>query len=135
MLYRGMTPDQDDLPLVGPSKQRLGVVIPGGSSPKPDIAPDAAGVVHPRTGGMSVTSSAMSDVPAHQRPRGMDAGAKGPPGNRVYAIAPGDVVKQPLDIRPDKLTHSLVEPSRPMALAAYEAALAATRQDWRQVWP
>jgi hypothetical protein len=55
--------------------------------------------------------------------------------DRVYAIEPDDVGKQPLDIRPTSSIHSLVEPARPMDLAFYEAALAATRPDWQQVWP
>ena len=135
MLYRGMTPAQDGLPLVGRSKRQLGVVVPGGNSLEPDIAPDPAGVVHPRTGGMSVASSTMWDLPKHRRPRGMDKVSTGYASDRVYVIALSDVEKQPLDIRPDTPIHSLVEPSRPVALAAYERALAATRPDWRQVWP
>jgi hypothetical protein len=65
----------------------------------------------------------------------MGQGSTGHAIDRVYAIAPGDVGKQPLDIRPTSPIHSLVEPARPTDLVSYERALAATRLDWQQVWP
>jgi len=100
-----------------------------------DIAPDAAGDVHPGTGGMSVALGSMWSLPNHRRPRGMQRGSTGPAGERVYGIDPPDLQRQPLDIRPTSPRHATVQPSMQMNLAAYEGALAATRPSWRQLWP
>jgi hypothetical protein len=46
----------------------------------------------------------------------------------------GDFVEAPvapsLQLRPDSEDHGVIEPSEPMALTAYEVALAATRNLW-----
>ena len=137
MLFRTMTPAPDGLPLVGRSKRQLGVIIPGaGIDPRRvDIAPDPAGAVYPRTGGMSVASDTMWNLQMHRRPRGMSRGATGQAIDRVYAIDRDAVSTQPLDIRATSPDHSLVEPSRPMDITTYEGALGATRPGWQQVWP
>lgn len=137
MLFRTMTPGQDGFPLAGRSKRQLGVVIPGaGIDPRRvDIAPDPGGDVHPRSGGMSVAPETMWNLRLHRRPRGMSRGATGQAIDRVYAIYPVAVSTEALDVRATSPVHSLVEPSRPMDLATYERALAATRAEWHQVWP
>ncbi len=129
MMFRGMEPAPDGLPLVGRATRRLGVRVPE------DIAPDAAEDVHPGTGGMSVAPDSMWNLPHHRRPRGMQRGSTGPVRDRVYAIALAALKQQPLDIRPSSPRHATVEPSRPMPLATYEDALTATRPSWIQAWP
>lgn len=129
MVFRGMEPGPDGSPLVGRTTRRLGVRVPE------DIAPDAAGDVHPGTGGMSVSPDSMWNLPHHRRPRGMQRGSTGPVEDRIYATDPADLKRQPLDIRPDTPRHATVEPSMQMNLANYEGALAATRPFWVQAWP
>lgn len=129
MMFRGMQPDADGLPRVGSDSRRLGVRVPH------DMRPDAAGSVHPGTGGMSVAPDSMWNVPNHRRPRGMLRGSTGPAADRIYAIDSPDVRSHSLDVRQTSPLHALIEPSVQMALAAYEAALVSTRPFWRQAWP
>src|SRR6266436_2697862 len=130
MVFRGMEPGPNQLPLVGRSTRRLGVRVPE------DIAPDAAGQVHPRTGGMSVALGSMWNLPNHRRPIGMLRGSSGRPSDRVFGINEIDLRKQPLDTRPappGSPRHAVVEPVQQMTLGAYESALANTRASWLQV--
>src|SRR5882724_11681217 len=132
MVFRGMEPGPNQLPLVGRSTRRLGVRVPE------DIAPDAAGQVHPRTGGMSVALGSMWNLPNHRRPIGMLRGSTGPANDHVFAVAEAANRRQRLDVRPDppgSPRHAVVEPSEQMSLAEYESSLANTRPAWRRVWP
>ena len=132
MVYRGMEPGSGGQPFVGRSTRRLGVRVPE------DIAPNAAGEVRPGTGGMSVAPGTMWNLPNHRRPRSMLNGSTGPAGDRVHAIDPSELMKQPLDVRPHppgSARHANVEPSMQMSLRTYEDALARTRPSWMQAWP
>ena len=126
--FRSMSPANDGLPQLGRRARNLGVRVPI------DIAPDASGDVLPTTGGLSVSPSAMQ-LPPYRRPRGFDPAAIGPRGDRVYSVSEGICHAQELLIRRDTEDHALVEPRVQMSLYAYEAALNATRPDWKQVFP
>src|SRR5215470_14646297 len=129
MVFRGMEPGLNGLPLLGRSNRRLGVRVPD------DIAPDSSGNVHPGTGGMSVAPETMWNLPNHRRPRGMLRGSTGPAGDRVYGIDPEAIAKHALHVRPTSIRHANVEPSIQMSLAMYEDNLARTQPSWLQVWP
>ena len=130
--FRSMTPGPDGTPEVGRSARRLGVRVPQ------DVQPDAAGLVQPRTGGLSVSPGSRWNLPNHRRPQPLGRGSTGPAADIVYAITELPLEGRALVARrdprrPDK--HAFVEPSAPMPLSAYESALESTRSDWRRVWP
>ena len=132
MWFRGMTPGPDGLPMTGRSARSLGIRVPI------DIAPDAAGNVHPHRGGMSVAPESFWNVPNHRRPRGMAHGSTGPEDDFIYAVDREPVELVGLAIAPDAnkpLIHAFVEPAESMALNAYEEALLSTRPHWSKAWP
>ena len=129
MVFRGMEPGPNGLPLLGRSSRKLGVRVPG------DITPDSAGNVHPGMGGMSVALATMWNLPNHRRPRGMLRGSTGPAGDRVYGIEPEVVADHSLFVCPTSIRHANVEPSIEMSLASYESNLVRTQPSWVQVWP
>ena len=130
-VYRVMRKAVDDKPEVGRTGKSLGVRIPT------DIKPDAAGNVHPNTGGMSVAPS-MHALPALLVPvrlRLLVPGANATGKNlHVWRMGSGDFreeeIAPSLTLRPDKPSHGTVQPTSSMPLQAYEAALAATRDEW-----
>ncbi len=130
--FRTMTPGADGLPVVGPTRRSLGAKIPD------DIVPDANGEVHPGAGGMSTAPGSIWNLPHHRRPRGMGRGSTGPPGDWVFSATEGQLVNPALLVRRDPrrpAKHALVEPRHSMQLNRYQGALAATRPQWRRVWP
>ena len=130
--FRSMTPGSDGAPEVGRSARRLGVRVPQ------DVQQDAAGLVQPRTGGLSVSPDSLWNLPNHRRPRPLGRGSTGPAADTVYAIAEPLLEMRALVVRrdpgrPDK--HAFEEPSAPTPLSAYESALESTCSAWRRVWP
>lgn len=131
VVFRVMTPAPDGLPVVGRSARTLGVRIPV------DIAPDAQGLVHPGTGGMSVAPDLWS-LPNHRRPRAMGRGSSGPSVDRVFATDQSTFAAADLHVRPDPeapALHLFVEPRSCVSIAGYEANLESTRAQWVQAWP
>lgn len=127
-----MTPGEDGQPVVGRSARWLGVRVPR------DIAPDTAGFVAAGQGGMSVAPNSMWNLPHHRRPRGLGRGSTGPDDDHVFSVEGASLDGRGLDARPDPLApaiHAFVEPRERIALARFEAALAATRPEWHRVWP
>lgn len=128
MWFRAMKPAPDGMPVTAPSGRALGARIPG------DIDPDAQGVVHPRTGGMSVSPGSVWNIPHHRRPRGMGHGSTGPPGDQIFgmeAFSGFRLCARPDPARPDK--HAFVEPALPMLSEPYQQELVATRPSWRRM--
>ncbi len=85
-----------------------------------------------------MSPGSMWNLPNHRRPRSMGRGSTGPAGDRVFAVEGACVDAPPLATRPDPARpekHAFVEPSEPIPLDGFEAALAATRPHWRPVWP
>jgi hypothetical protein len=124
MLYRGMKTDPvDGMPLAEPTARGLGV------RPGIDIHVDDFGLVDAGSGGMSVSSDAIENLPRHRRPHEHGGWGDDPvweidedglDGLLTYAVD---------DALP---THGFVEPTYQMPLEDYQLALAETRQLWRQ---
>src|SRR5262249_47423529 len=110
-----MTPATDGLPLVGRSARALGVRTPNEST-NPDVtATDAADIIQPGTGGMSVAPNDPANLPRLRRPPVLGGTGKDP----VWEIDTDDLGPD-LQFRQDSTTHGLIEPARPMTLAEYE---------------
>lgn len=135
VLFRAMTPQTNGRPMLARSPRALGVRV----GPDGDVAPDAAGKVHPGGGGMSVSPCSPWNIPVFRRPIGMGRGSSGKPGDRMYALSLESLRKRRelaaiVDAaRP--FEHAFVEPACATPLNDYERDLAATQGDWKQVWP
>lgn len=132
VLFRGMTPSEDGLPVVARSARALGVRA------DKDIRLNSEGRVLPGCGGMSVAPSSVWNLPNHRRPRGMGRGSTGPAADRMFSIAPESVSSAGLLVRPDPerpAKHAFIEPPEVIELFRYEAMLGSTRTQWKQVWP
>lgn len=133
-----MLSDEDGQPQVGSQRSQLGVRVDG---PQPDISLNELGNVEPHTGGMSV-SPTLECLPFFLQPRRLRdrfpkrfPGARGKdPAAHCWRMGEGpfldSAVNADLRLRPDSADHGLVEPARTVPLAAYQDALAATRDQW-----
>lgn len=135
-IVRAMKSD-GQYPLVAASKNALGAVIGGGRND--DLPGDANALVRPKSGGMSV-SPTWRDLPGHRIPRRLRALCPKATGNDLmdcWQFGDGPftdgTVASSLSLRTDQLTHGVVEPSREMPAQEYQAALAATRENWNLV--
>lgn len=129
MVFRCMTPDDDDFPMVQDTARGLGVRVPG------DIEPGSDGKVRPGAGGMSVAPLGILHLPCHRRPKAMGHGSTGHDADFVFELDPDDLSPLPLTLREDSKTHALVEPDAVTSLGTFRGALAQTRNDWRIAWP
>lgn len=132
MYFRSMTPAEDGLPSVGRSARKLGIRVPQ------DVKPDAAGVVGPGAGGMSVAPDSVWNLPHHRRPLGMGRGSTGPRQDHVFSVQPAPLRDNGLMARPDPVApglHAIVEPVQRVLLEDFERSLAATRPHWTRAWP
>lgn len=132
-IFRSMLEDGGK-PKVGSEGKLLGVRI--APDPRPDIAADGNGAVHPKTGGMSVAPD-WRKLPDHLIPRGLIPRARGrddlvcwrlgdlefldgqPIGSLVLRVDPAPSDK-----------HGFIEPAKLMSIVDYQSALAATRDYW-----
>jgi hypothetical protein len=136
LIYRSMLAD-GNRPRVGSQASTLGVRV--APATKPDIPVDAAGLVHPGTGGMSVAPE-WRLLPDHRIPRRLQAKCSRATGNdkfHCWRMGEGPFLPEPvspeLALRPDRgalVTHGVVEPIREMGLAEFQAALEATSEQW-----
>ena len=89
------------------------------------------GMVHPCTGGMSVTPDRPDRIFLPLRPQALGGGGKHPAyGINVANLGPS------LRFRRDPtnpVNHGFIEPAEPMPFEDYEAALHATAAHWGQV--
>lgn len=122
-VFRAFQVTRAGRPLIGAGDAMLGARVPI------DIRPDAAGLVHPGQGGMSVTPDDAALLPPHFRPERLGGRGHLP----VFEIATrdlGELLATRRDERkPSK--HAFVEPSTTIASDRYQAALAATEAAWR----
>ncbi len=128
---RRMTSEADGWPRIADSARGLGIRVPT------DIEPDERGVVAPGTGGLSIASGSMWNLPHHRRPRRLARGSAGPDGDRVYAIDE-TTIHEPLAVKPDPRApqiHSFIEPAHPILSDAYTSRIRATRTSWMVVEP
>lgn len=120
--------DEDGLPEVGASGRYLGARHRGRFR---DIDVDENGMVHPGTGGTSVSPPPHANLPEHRRPP--EFGGYG--GDSVYEF---DVGKSPSELlhRPDPkdpARHGFIEPAWRMTFESYQRAIYETRGLWRLV--
>lgn len=125
LFFRTMRLDEAGEPMCGPGAAKLGVRIPK------DIAPDEAGLVHPRTGGLSVTPDDPARLPAEFRPESLGGTSRFP----LFSIA-SSALPEALSLTPDARsprTHWFVEPARSMRSEEFQAILCGTRPNWRRI--
>lgn len=122
-----MIADTDGLPLVKRSARGLGVRTPlEAGSNEPDVTVSVPeDTVQPKQGGMSTAPNDPKNLPPFRRPTTLGGRSKDP----VWEID-SEYLGPNLQLRQDSPTHAIIEPARPMTLAEYEAALAATRDRW-----
>ncbi len=142
LIWRGMKID-GDAPEIGRGPLHLGVRV--GPGENDDINPDGDGCVHPGRGGMSVSPS-VDALPPHRLSRRLHNAypdrfpdASAPNNVRCWSMGKGafaeDQVAERLSLRldpDDPERHGFVEPDAKMNLVDYEAALAATRDQWQR---
>ena len=135
-IFRVMTSDGSK-PAIGQTRRTLGVR----TSPAelPDIPVDAQGNVAPGTGGMSVTPDWKS-LFFYQIPktlRHLVPKATGSSVDKVWRLTDAPfiegVVAERLQLRIDTPKHGKIEPTEAVPLAAFQADLAATRDQWVMV--
>ena len=102
-IFRGMTNDNGS-PQIAQSARGLGAWV----GPSLHIKADAHGVVHPGTGGISVSPSVV-DLPPHRRPPEFGGNGK----DSVWTTNTNDLGLD-LEHVPDKPGHGIIQPSRSM---------------------
>lgn len=113
--------EDDGKPKVGESARTLGV------RPDVDIPVDANGIVHPNTGGMSVSPSPDA-LPTHRKPLEFGGTGKDP----IWTINTNDLGAD-LTYVPDSPGHGTIQPTKPMSFEDYQKALADTNINWEKV--
>ncbi len=141
LIWRGMRMT-DERPEVGQGANSLGVRIGAGAH---DDIREEDGQVQPNTGGMSVSPSLETMTPL-RIPRRLREKfperfpfAKGSNQLHYWSMGEGAFVAGPvaekLVLRADTgvpVKHAVVEPEQMMPVADYEAAIAATQNQWRR---
>ena len=97
-----------------------------------DIQKTPDELVHPGTGGMSVTPDDPARLPPHVRPRWLGGQGKLP----AFFYLEFAALAPPLGVRLDPKhpeRHAFVEPALMMTVDEYQAALCSTRGLWREV--
>jgi RHS repeat-associated protein len=125
-LYRGMKND-GGVPEIGPSARTLG------ARPGTDIPVDSNGMVHPGSGGVSVSPHSPTNLPQHRRPPEFGGTGRDP----VWRIGSANL-PEGLTYRPDPHNpggHGFIEPSRPMSISEYQNLLASSQGTWSLVTP
>jgi len=127
VLYRAMRPDADGRPEVGPHAEKIGVRA------EDDIPVTSEGMVHPQSGGMSVTANDPMMLPVHRRPINMQGNSK---KTVVFKIEqpelPGCLVAR-IDKPIELPAHRSIEPRECCTFLLFEQALASTRDNWRKL--
>jgi hypothetical protein len=118
--FRSMQVAEDGTPLTGATARTLGI-RPG------EIPTDEGGMVRPGTGGMSVAPDSPYNLQPHRLPVAMGGTGKDP----LWWIGESDLGPS-LSYRadPELAGHGFVEPSGPMSLEEYIAALESTAGSW-----
>jgi hypothetical protein len=131
VLFRAMADADDGGPVVSNDDgQYLGIRARDNPNrrQKYDIDFDAAGTVHPKTGGLSVTPGdpyAMIEPVLKRVARGE---------SDIFAIYQ-DILPPTLAVTPDTAAHAFIEPAYAMPLSAYRDAIVSTRPFWVKVTP
>ncbi|MGH7269614.1 MAG: hypothetical protein ACREJ3_04210 [Polyangiaceae bacterium] len=122
-LFRTFVTADRELPKIGIDNFMLGARVPT------DIKPDAAGMLHPGKGGMSVTPNDPPGLPRiYVRPE-LPGGQSTLPVFFIPSSKLGATLRfQPARRHPER--HGFVEPAMAMKLEAYQNALGGTVTDW-----
>ncbi|MGW4947749.1 DNRLRE domain-containing protein [Actinoplanes sp. NPDC004185] len=126
-IYRGMTKDADGAPKVGDTARTLG------ARKGTDIKADAQGMVHPKTGGMSVSPGSPRNLPSHRRPSEWGGNGKDPAWQMDSGGLPDGLSYRSDPANPSG--HGFIEPSRPMPFEQYQSLIGGTRGLWRVIKP
>jgi hypothetical protein len=102
-----------------------------GARPRVDIYPDAANNVTDGAGGMSVTPDDPAHLPPHVRPQRLGGIGKLPVFELETVRLGEKLTYRPDPERPDR--HGFVEPRELMSFGEYQAALAFTQPDWKEM--
>ena len=124
-LFRAMQASDDGHPTCGASASKLGV------REGKDV-PVHGGIVHPGTGGMSVTPDDPARLPASFRPPSLGGVGK----HQVFAIELSALPPEALGYRPDPdnpRDHGFVEPASAVSLDRLQQDLCGTRWRWKEV--
>ena len=124
-LFRAMRKGDGGLPPCGSAPNQLGV------RPGIDIPNTPDEVVHPGTGGMSVTPDDPARLPPHVRPQSLGGRGKLP----VFELSAA-AIGPPLGVRLDPKhpeRHAFLEPLNELTIHEYQDALCSTRPSWREV--
>jgi hypothetical protein len=120
---------EDGLPVVAPASNGLGV------RPGIDIDVDHENNAIPNDKGMSVSPSWKGVISPGRIPKRL--GGEGSNNSDVFVLGTGPfeqfLIADGLDLLPDSPTHGVIRPAHVVPLAQFQAALAATRTDWRSV--
>jgi hypothetical protein len=112
----------------------LGVRYPGPGVAKPDIKQDG-NVSADNHEGMSANTDPYG-MPPHRRPEAFDGTQDKKAPASMFGIDEDDLKKQGLQFEPDPDdTHGVIKPIKDMTPEEYDAALAATKPDWKPVSP
>jgi hypothetical protein len=128
-IYRGMTKSDGGTPKLGDTKRTLGAKP--GSGAKDDILPDAKGMVHPRSGGMSVSPDSPRNLPDFRRGSDWGGSGKDPTWEMNTRELPDGLSYRPDPANPKG--HGFVEPSRSMPFQEYQDLIQGTAGIWRIV--
>lgn len=123
-----MRADGDGLPKVGEGGRYLGARHAGKFR---DIDVDEDGMVHPESGGMSVSPPPPENLPEHRRPPRFGGYGEDP----LYELHTDELPPE-LSYRPDTRDperHGYIEPARRMTFEGYRRAIHETRFLWRLV--
>ncbi len=122
-IYRTMRVENDGHPKLGASLSTLG------ARPIKDIPVDDAGIVQPKTGGMSVTPDYWEDMPPALLPRNLG-------GESRHTLFQLDTITLPVELcaRIDRPKHANVEPHEECLFINYNDSLQRTRKDWIEQW-
>ncbi|MGE3724121.1 MAG: hypothetical protein AB7I41_01120 [Candidatus Sericytochromatia bacterium] len=124
-----MKKDEFGKPICGESASKLGVRLSGA---RKDIQIDKDGMVHPMTGGLSVTPDDPSSLPPEFIPYSKDGISKNP----VFRLSESELVSN-ISFRRDPSKpniHGFVEPSDVMAATTYQEEIYQTAYSWEIHW-
>lgn len=125
-VLRAMRTDAEGNPGIGDDARSLGVRLSGRVR---DIPVDGSGLVHPETGGMSVSPPPPGNLQRHRRPPEYGGTGRDPIWEMETDELPGGLRYRPDPERPDG--HGLIEPDRTMDVEEYRRLLGGTRSLWR----
>ena len=134
LLYRDMVKGDDGYPELGYTTKLLGVRIQGQTvdhdCPHFDITSDAYGVVHPETGGLSVTPPEIEDTISS-----MSAKRIRKTKTVLWCIDDSELGSHSLYFRadPNNPCHGFIEPLEPMDGSDYNQGVQSTQKLWREV--